>query len=103
MAKCDICGKSISFGIQVSHSTDVPTVHGNPMFVALRRSLRVLETDSRLHPLLAFGQSHPRCLKPPIGFAEKYCFYPRAAHAVSFCFGFTISYLIISNYRYIMI
>ena len=25
MAKCEICGKDMAFGIQVSHYTDVPT------------------------------------------------------------------------------
>lgn len=31
MAKCDVCGKGVAFGIKVSHSlTDVPTERGNP-------------------------------------------------------------------------
>ncbi len=29
MAKCEICGKDVAFGIKVSTLTDVPTEHGN--------------------------------------------------------------------------
>ena len=29
MAKCEICGKDVSFGIKVSTPTDVPTELGN--------------------------------------------------------------------------
>jgi len=49
MAKCDFCGKGVSFGCKVSHS--------------MRHSNRTWKARIRLHPLPAFRQGDAGRLK----------------------------------------
>ena len=64
MAKCDVCGKDIAFGIKVSHSHRRANRTWKP-------NIRTREGDCkrqpqaylRLHPLLAFRQGYPCRLK----------------------------------------
>ena len=75
MAKCDFCGKDVSFGIKVSHShrrsnrTWKPNIKSSfqPDLEAQHQACegcgqRHSQARVRLHPLLAFRQSDPRCL-----------------------------------------
>lgn len=55
MAKCEVCGKGVTFGIKVSTRTDVPTVLGSPTFAVLRLSSLVLRAIS----MFALGASVP--------------------------------------------
>ena len=58
MAKCDVCGKDVAFGIKVSILTDARTGLGSPISNARESSCeRFPEAYLRLHPLPAFRQS----------------------------------------------
>ncbi len=51
MAKCECCGKGVTFGIKVSTLIAVPTVPGSRMSVVSRRSWRVLPSISTHAPV----------------------------------------------------
>ena len=50
MAKCDICGKGVTFGIKVSHSHRRSNRAWKPNVQRVKYSV----PDQRLHPLPAF-------------------------------------------------
>ena len=58
MAKCDVCGKDIAFGIKVSHShrrANLEAQHSSREGDCKWQPQAYL----RLHPLLAFRQGYP--------------------------------------------
>ena len=66
MAKCDFCGKDVSFGIKVSHSHRRSNRTWKPNNKRVKAVVN--GTPKRvyaLHPLLAFRQGHPGCLISP--------------------------------------
>ena len=63
MAKCECCGKGVTFGIKVSHSHRRSNRTWKPN---VRRVKAVVEGSPKVYlrmlPLPARWQSHPRCL-----------------------------------------
>ena len=63
MAKCDFCGKDVSFGIKVSHSHRRSNRTWKPNIKRVKAVVNgTPKRCVRLHPLLAFRQSDPRCV-----------------------------------------
>ena len=59
MAKCECCGKGVTFGIKVSHSHRRSNRTWKPN---VRRVKAVSQVYLRMLPLPARWQSYPRCL-----------------------------------------
>ena len=62
MAKCECCGKGVTFGIKVSHSHRRSNRTWKPNVRRVKAVVEGSQVYLRMLPLPARWQSHPRCL-----------------------------------------
>ena len=56
MAKCDVCGKGVTFGKKYSHSHIRTNRQWKPNTQSVKVVVNGVRTDKRLHQVLAFQQ-----------------------------------------------